>query len=64
MRAFRPSQFTSAQDLDEEGAQAKEQNLSMYKTLAKLSKPLFDLAARGKKPAAKRTTDVPKPEAP
>ncbi len=57
MRAFRPSQFATAQDLDEEGARAKQENLSLYKTLAKLSKPLFDLAAKRKK-------DVLKPEAP
>lgn len=64
MRAFRPSHFTTAQDLDEDGARAKQENLSLYKTLAKLSKPLFDLAAKGKDPAAKRTIDVLKPKAP
>ncbi len=64
MRAFRPSQYATAQDLDEEGARAKQENLSLYKTLAKLSKPLFDLAAKGKDPAAKRRADVLKPEAP
>ena len=71
MRAFRPSQFATAQDLDEDGARAKQENLSLYKTLAKLSKPLFDLAAKRKNLAAKRKNlaakrrmDVLKPEAP
>ncbi len=61
MRAFRPSQFATVHDLDEEGARAKQENLSLYKTLAKLSKPLF---AKRKDLAAKRQMDVLKPEAP
>lgn len=64
MRAFRPSHFATAQDLDEDGARVKQENLSLYKTLAKLSKPLFDLAAKRKNLAAKRRMDVLKPEAP
>lgn len=64
MRAFRPSQFATVHDLDEEGARAKQENLSLYKTLAKLSKPLFDLAAKRKNLAAKRKMGVLKPEAP
>ncbi len=64
MRAFRPSEFATAQDLDEDGARVKQENLSLYKALAKLSKPLFDLAAKRKNLVAKRTMDVQKPEAP
>lgn len=64
MRAFRPSHFATAQDLDEDGARVKQENLSLYKTLAKLSKPLFDLAAKRKNLAGKRRMDTLKPEAP
>ncbi len=42
MRAFRPSYFATADDLDEVGERAKLENLSLYETLAKMGKPLFD----------------------
>ena len=44
MRAFRPSHFATADDLDEDGERVKLENLSLYETLAKMGKPLFDLA--------------------
>lgn len=44
MRGFRPSHFATAEDLDEDGERVKQENLSVYETLAKLGKPLFDLA--------------------
>ena len=60
MRAFRPSYFATDEDLDEDGERAKQENLSLYEILAKLDRPLFDLAHGGehrevqKKPAAQR----------
>ena len=44
MRAFRPSYFATVNDLDEVGERVKLENLSLYETLAKLGKPLFDFA--------------------
>ncbi|MBL7132611.1 MAG: hypothetical protein ISS78_00805 [Phycisphaerae bacterium] len=44
MRAFRPSYFATDEDLDEDGVRAKQENVSLYEILAKLGRPLFDLA--------------------
>ena len=44
MRAFRPSHFSTPEDLDEEAERVKRQNLSLYERLVSLGKPLFDLA--------------------
>ena len=44
MRAFRPSRFATEEDLDEDGARIKQENLVLYEALAALGKPLFEWA--------------------